>query len=319
MTPQEQALFRKAAGRGVPAGSILRLVGSDDERRSTLMRFCEQLQRLIPPLSIVVEDATDSDPPHLRLPHGIRYHGIPQGHEVAPFIEALTQTLPPLADSLRERLHSLAVPVVLELYIRPDCTYCPGVVRQLIPLAWSHRFIRLSIIDGVMYPELASRHTVQSVPTLVLDGEYRWTGSLKLDEIAALMVTRDPIALTPATLEMMLKQGSAKKLALMMVERQAVFPGLIELLCHEQWPVRLGAMVAVEELNALRPELARRMIDPLWEQLGTLPEAIRGDIFYLFGEIGGPEIIPRLHSVLQGEASVQVREAVYEALTKLTH
>jgi len=316
MTPQEEALFRNAS-RSVPAGTILKQVVADDERSAIMAQFCERLKKLIPQLSIVAEDDRGPDPPHLLLPHGIRYLGIPQANEVPPFIDALAGTLPPLADSLRERLHPLASPAVLELYITPHCTFCPAAARRLIPLSSGNRLIRLSIIDGLMYPELASRNAIQSVPTLVMDGQYRWTGPMELDEIAALIATRDPLSLTPAALEMMLKQGAAKQLAKMMSERNAVFPALLELLCHEQWPVRLGAMVAVEELNALRPELAQQVIDPLWKRIDALPDAIQGDLFYVFGEIGGTTVIPRLTFFLQGGPSVEVRDAVQEALEKL--
>lgn len=234
-----------------------------------------------------------------------------------PFIEALSGTIPPPADSLRERLHSIAGPAVLELYITPHCTFCPTAVRRLISLASCTRLIQLRIIDGLMYPELANRDAIQSVPTLVLDGQYRWTGSIPLEEIATLIATRDPLALTPAALETMLKQGAAKQLAAMMAERAAAFPALLELLCHEQWPVRLGAMVTVEELNALDTHLAQQVIDPLWQRVGTLPDAVQGDVFHMFGEIGTPAVIPRLIVALRDHPSAEVREALQEALDKL--
>ena len=316
MTPQEQALFRNARSK-VPSGTILKTVVADDERSAEIAQFCERLRELIPQLFIVREDSGGTEPPLMLLPDSVRYHGIPKANEVPPFIDALAGTLPPLADSLRERLHSLAGPAVLELFITPHCTFCPTAVRRIIPLASGHPLIRLSIIDGLMYPELASRNAVQSVPTLIVDGRYRWTASMELDEIAALIAARDPVVLTPAALEMMLKQGSAKELARMMAGRSTFFPALLELLCHEQWPVRLGAMVAVEELNALRPDLARQAIDPLWARLRALPDTIQGDLFYVFGEIGGPSIIPRLTFFLQEEASADVRDAVQEALEKL--
>lgn len=316
MTPQEEALFRHARSK-VPSGTVLKTVVDDDERSVEIAQFCERLQEIIPQISILREENGGAEPPLMLLPGSVRYHGIPQANEVPPFIDALAGTLPPLADSLRKRLHSLDSPAVLELFVTPHCTFCPAAVRRLIPLALSHPLIRLSIIDGLMYPELASRNAVQSVPTLIVDGQYRWTVSMELDEIAAWIGERDPVVLTPTALETMLKQGSAKELARLMAERNAFFPALLELLCHEQWPVRLGAMVAVEELNALRPDLARQAIDPLWARLRALPDTIQGDLFYVFGEIGGPEVIPQLTFFLQGGASADVRDAVQEALEKL--
>ena len=104
-----------------------------------------------------------------------------------------------------------------------------------------------------------------------------------------------------------------------MAGRNALFPAIVELLCREQWPVRLGAMVAVEELYALRPELARQVIEPLWDRFEAVSEPVKGDILYVFGEIGKATLIPRLTSLLQAEMSAGVRDAAAEALAKLSN
>jgi hypothetical protein len=316
MTPSEKVLVQ-TSGRRVPAGTILTKVLGDDSRSSAVSDFCDQLQQLVPQLSVVARDTEGSDPAHLLLPSGIRYLGIPQANELPPFLDALTGALPPLTEALGKRLNQLSGPTLLELYITPQCTFCPAAVRRIIPLASANRLIRLSIIDGFMYPELSRRNGIRSVPTLMLDEQYHWTGSIDLEELATLMATRDPVSLTPTAVEMMLKQGAAKRLAVMMDERNAIFPALIELLCHEQWPVRLGAMVTMEELTALNPQLAEQVIDPLCRRMDLLPEAIQGDLVYVLGEIGGPVAISRLRTFLQSHRLATVREAVQETLDQL--
>jgi hypothetical protein len=316
MTPQEEAQL-KDAGRKVPSGTTLRHVSAEADRGTALAQFCIRLQALVPQLAIVREDTAGSEPPLLMLPNGVRYQGVPKGTELPPFIEALAGTLPPLGEPLRTRLGSLAAVAVLDLYVAPQCAYCPGAVRRLIPLAAASRLIRLSIIDASSDPELARRNDIRAVPTLVVDGRFRWTAPFALEDIVALILTRDPAALTPAALEMMLTQGQAKRLAQMMAERDALFPALAEVICHPRWPLRLGAMVAAEELNAVSPPLAQQLIESLWERIDGLPEAVRGDVCYLFGEIGGPAIAPRLASMRERESSADVQEALAEALQKL--
>ena len=316
MTPKEETQFRDAS-RGVPHDTILRMVTTADERTSEMVQFCERLAVLIPQVSISREDRRGPEQPFLLLPSGVRYQGIPKGNEVQPFVDALAGTIPPLPDPFRERLKAAACPAALDLYVTPHCTYCPQVVRRLMPLASASSHIRLSIIDGAMYPDQAKQNSIKSVPTLILDGQFRWTGSIDLEEVVALMVTRDPVSLGPASLEMMLKEGAARRLAQMMAERGAIFPALVELLCHDQWPVRLGAMVAMEELQALRPELAGQVIEPLWNRFGAVSDPIKGDILHVFGEIGGPAVVPKIKAIIENTPPGEVKEAAEEALGKI--
>jgi glutaredoxin len=316
MTPKEETQFRNA-GRGLPHGLILRLVTTSDERSSQLAQFCERLAALVPQISIAREDRPGPEHPFLLLANGVRYQGIPKGNELPPFVDALAGEIPPLSGPLRERLNAAVCPAALDLYVTPHCTYCPQVVRKLMPLASASSLIRLSIIDGSMYAEQAKQNRITSVPALILDGQFRWTGSIDLDEVVALTVTRDPATLSAASLEMMLKEGAAQRLAQMMAKSGAVFAALVELLCHDQWPVRLGAMVAVEELYALQPELAQQVIKPLWNRFRAVSDSIKGDILHVLGEIGGPEVIAKINAVLADAAPEDVKEAAEEALRKI--
>jgi hypothetical protein len=317
MTANEETQFRNASG-GVPHGTILRLVMTPDERSSEMAHFCKRLTTLIPQVSIAHEDGLSLEYPFILLPNGVRYQGVPQGNEVQPFIDAIMGKTPALTDPLRERLNAaLFPPAAFDLFIAPQCSFCPLAVRRLAPLAEASKLIRLTVIDSGLFPELARRQGIQAVPTLVLDGQFRWSGSIDLDEIVTCATQRDPAALGPAALEEILKAGAARRLAGMMADRNAVFPALLELLCHAQWPVRLGAMVAVEELSALKPALGLQAIDALWNRFDRVSDQVKGDILFLCGEVGGPSVAPRIKAMLKGGASAEVQEAAEEALEKL--
>lgn len=316
MTHQDGKRFREL-GRRVAPGTRLRLATTADSRSAELSEFCRRLSAWMPQVSVLREEGTESPYPHLLLPNGMRYMGIPAGTEVEPFVEALDPTQPRLSGELAERLKRMGIPAALDLYVIPACTHCPTAVRRLMPLAQAVDRVRLTVIDGSLFPELAQHHVIRAAPTLLLDGQFRWTGSFDLEEVVALMMTRDPVSLGPASLELMLKEGAARRLAHLMAERNALFPAIVELLCREQWPVRLGAMVTMEELYAMRPELAQQVIDPLWDRFEAVSDPIKGDILYVFGEMGEPTIIPRLASLLQGKLSAGVRDAAAEALAKL--
>lgn len=317
MGSNPEKLFRKASGE-VPAGTTLKLLLSPDERSSDIAHFAAQLRRWIPQLSIVRARAPAIEFPSMLLPNGVRYQGIPQGNEAGPFMDALSGKIPPLADRLRERLGAAALqPAVLDLFVTVQCPFCPGVVRELMPLAEANRFIRLTVIDTGLFPELAGRHRILAAPTLVVDGQFRWTGSIVLEEVVACMVTRDASAMGPAALEQMLREGAAQRLARMMAEQNKVFPAILDLLCHAEWPVRLGAMVTVEELIALAPHVGQQVLDAVWNRFDTVSDPVRGDILFLCGESGNPSLAPRIQAVLKSGATGEVKAAAAEALEKL--
>lgn len=224
-----------------------------------------------------------------------------------------------MSEAMRDRLAGSNLPAVLELFVAPHCIHCPQAVRTLMPLAAASPRIQMTVIDGALFSEVAEQAGVQTAPTAVLDGRFRWTGTIPVDELVSMIATRDPLTLGPASMELMLKEGAARRLAQMMAEAQALFPALLDLLCHDKWPLRLGAMVAVEELDALRPDLAARAVEGLWERFENAPDPVKGDILFLCGEVGGRHLMERVQRVADGTHAAEVREAASEALEKLAH
>ena len=316
MTPDDEAQFRTVGGR-LPQPTPIELRLTADSRSAELERFCRRLAALVPAIRLLPTRDTGSEPPAIVLPGGIRFLCIPTGTEAAPFIEAAAGQSPAPPRDILDAVAAIRLPAAVELYVMPRCTFCPAAVRQLAGLAAASPLVRLSVIDGALFPELADRDRIRAVPTAVLDGAYRWSGTISLQEMAALMATRDPAALGPVALERMLKEGSARRLAEMMQERNAFFPALIELLCHHEWPVRLGAMVTVEELGELAPPLAREALERLWERYAAVSDPVRGDILFLSGEAGGPWLRPAVRAVLASGAAPELKEAAAEALEKI--
>jgi hypothetical protein len=305
-----------ALARKVVDHVILRLRVTADERSSTLQTFCERLAALVPQISVIREEAPEQDYPFILLPNGVRYQGTPRGNEVEPFVDALAGTTPPLPEALHARLEAVRLPAAMDLYVIPQCRHCPHTARRLIAMVDANPLLQLTVIDADLFPDAAERLNIQAVPTAVLDGRFRWTGAVELEEVVALMATRDPASLGPSTLMMMLQEGSAYRLAEMMIQSNTLFPALMELLCHEKWPVRLGAMVTVEQLSALNSQLAQEALQRLWERFEDNPDLVRGDILFLTGEVGGEWVIPKVKSVLDSAGS-EVKEAAEEALQKL--
>ena len=164
------------------------------------------------------------------------------------------------------------------------------------------------------FPEFAEKDNIQSVPTLILEDQFRWTGMIQLNEVIEMMVNRDPGALGPASMEMMLKEGNAGQLAEMMLNKTEIFPAFYELLIHAKWPVRLGAMVVMEEIIEENPDLAVQTIKPLWQKFDEVDNRVKGDLVYILGQMAPMETTPLLESILNGEYAAEVKEAAKEAM-----
>ena len=283
-------------------------------------KFCDNLVQLVPKIRIAKEDGSPQQPPQILIGNGLRYQALPGGLEMPPFIEALTALdSGPLqiTESIKSRLKKNNLPATLTVFMAPQCTYCPQVISQLIPLSMLEAGVQLIVIDGTLFSDAAQTHKIQSVPTILLDEQFRWTGAVPIDEIIDAISTRNPALLGATSLESIVKDGQASHLAAMMLEAQEIFPAFYDLLIHDKWPIRLGAMVVIEEIAGKNPGKALEAIGPLWARFEGVSDQVKGDILYLFGEIGDRRVIPWLTEVSAGEFDVEVKEAAKEALEKL--
>jgi thiol-disulfide isomerase/thioredoxin len=307
----------KALSREIKIG----LAASDHPQTRVFRDFCDNLVQLVPKIKITSEDSSPRQLPQIVIGEGIRYQAVPGGLEMQPFLEALAAMdsgSHQLTESIKAQLEQIDLPATLIAFIAPQCTFCPQVISQLIPLAMANVGVQLIVIDGTFFPEIAQRHRIQSTPTILLDEQFRWTGSIPMEELVEAIRTRDPAMLGATSLESILKDGQAGHLAAMMLDAQMIFPAFYDLLTHEKWPTRLGAMVVMEEIAQNAPGLAAQAATPLWERFEGVADQIKGDILYLFGEIGARLVIPWIDTVIKGEYDDEVKEAAQEALDKIS-
>lgn len=293
-------------------------VVSDDNRTVMFRTFCEELSKASPNVLVTYRKGDEADePPALEIHSGLIYHAIPRGLELAPFLDILSllgNGQPSAPESITTELENLKTPCLLKLFIAPECPHCPKMVQDLSPLTLQNDLVKLRIIDGLLFPELAEPLDVKSAPTLLFDDLMRWTGQVPLREILDFMLNQDPALISAASIESLLGDGKADLLAHMMLEQQTIFPNFYELLTSNKWSVRLGAMVAMEEIIEQDKRLAEQCVGPLWEKFPALDEQIRGDVVYILGEAGNRGTIPKLETVLSGSYSRETLEAAREAL-----
>ena len=123
---------------------------------------------------------------------GIRFAGIPMGHEFTSLILALLQAggHPPKADAeVLEQVRKLKGEYLFETYISLSCQNCPEVVQALNLMAVVNPNIRHVMIDGALFQEEVSARQIMAVPTVFLNGETFGQGRMGLEEILAKLDT----------------------------------------------------------------------------------------------------------------------------------
>lgn len=318
MTSEEEkkiAQWSKTLQNSIPIDLIL----TGDHRSDAFLDFCNNLSRIASSVLVKTDKEDLSEPPVIRVGN-VTYQAIPTGSELEPFLKLLSGLNSDAAQlplPVQSKLVKIQIPAPLKIYITPFCPFCPATVTQLLCLASVTESVKLTVIDGVMFPEAAKSDRIQSAPTVVLDDQYRWTGSIQLAEIVDMILNRDPSRLSVSSLKDMCAEGNAARVAEMMLDRAKIFPAFPELLVHAKWPVRLGAMVAFETIAAQNSQLAAQAIPFLWQHFRKANDTIKGDILYLMGVSGSKEIIPQIEAVVNGSYHSEVKEAAAEALEEL--
>jgi glutaredoxin len=298
---------------------MLTLLVTEDSRSEAFALFCDQLSGLASQVHITKKKSDSAQKPAIQVDPNIRYHAIPGGKELPPFLEMLTllDTQSDAGGSFNKAVKEVTVPAELELFIASGCGFCPRVVRQVTPLAIANEMIRLAVIDASLFHEKSQSDGIRSVPTVVLDGEYRWTAAVQPEDIIEMLVNRDPAHLSASALRNIIEEGNAARVAGLMLDRGLIFPSFFDLLAHEKWPVRLGAIVALETVIEKDSDIAAQVVDPLLERFPLVDDQVKGDILYILGETGDQNTTSQLENVFKNSSNPELQETAREAVMKI--
>jgi glutaredoxin len=319
MSDDERAHIRQW-GKHLEDEVTLRYAIVDHPMGNEIKAFGELVAEMAPNVRIKKDGDAMVSLPTLFIGSHVAYQALPLDRELEPFLDILGDDnafAERIAPDVRQRLTLLRVPALIKVYITPHCPYCPATVSTLLGLAACSENVRLTVVDGELFPDAAQKDRISAAPTVILDDRFRWTGSVDADELVTLMLDRDPADLGVEALRGMIEAGSAEEVAGMMAERQKIFDAFIELLVHPRWSVRLGAMVAFETLVENDPGLAAQVIEPLISVFSDVDDMVKGDLLHVLGESGNKAALPFLTMVTAGDYDDEVKSAAEEAIEKI--
>lgn len=117
---------------------------------------------------------------------GVRFAGIPMGHEFTSLVLALLHTGGHPMKLEAEKIAQIAAiegSFHFETYISLSCHNCPDVVQAMNMMAVINPNITHVMIDGALYQDEVKAREIMSVPTIYLNGEVFGAGRMELDEI----------------------------------------------------------------------------------------------------------------------------------------
>ena len=117
---------------------------------------------------------------------GVRFAGIPMGHEFTSLVLALLHTGGHPMKLEAEKIAQIAAiegSFHFETYISLSCHNCPDVVQAMNMMAVINPNITHVMIDGALYQDEVAAKEIMSVPTTYLNGAIFGAGRMELDEI----------------------------------------------------------------------------------------------------------------------------------------
>ena len=135
---------------------------------------------------------------------GIRFSGVPGGHEFSSLILAILQTggVPiQLDQNLQQIVAQLSNKMKFQTVVSLSCHNCPEVVQTLNSLSLLNSDIEHEMIDGGLFPDFVEKFGVQSVPTVFLNGQPFSTGKMDAGQIINRLIEQNPKSITATTID----------------------------------------------------------------------------------------------------------------------
>jgi alkyl hydroperoxide reductase subunit F len=119
-------------------------------------------------------------------PTGIRFSGVPGGHEFTSLVVAILNTdgkgkLPD--QGIQRRVKALKGPVRLRTYVSLSCTNCPDVVQALNQMALIHPDFQHTMIDGELAEADIEALGIQGVPAVASGNSILHVGRASFAEL----------------------------------------------------------------------------------------------------------------------------------------
>ena len=167
------------------------LVNPAHEKANDLLTFVQEFASCSDHLSCHIKETTEDRLEFALLkegqPTGVKFRGIPSGHEFTSLLLAVmnadgkAKNLPD--EMITRRIQALQGEIRLTTYVSLSCTNCPDIVQALNIMALLHPGIHHEMVDGAVFQDEAKSKNIQAVPTVFANGKSIHVGRGTLGEL----------------------------------------------------------------------------------------------------------------------------------------
>ncbi len=163
----------------------------DGDKSRELQSLLQEIAGLSPKITLIERSDGAERAPSFAINRqgedtGIRFAGIPMGHEFTSLVLALLQAggHPPKVDAdVIDQISNLEGEFHFQTYISLSCQNCPDVVQALNMMAVLNPGVRQVTIDGALFQQEVEDRQIMAVPTVYMNGEMFGQGRMSLEEI----------------------------------------------------------------------------------------------------------------------------------------
>ncbi|MEF8830949.1 MAG: thioredoxin family protein [Halobacteriales archaeon] len=115
------------------------------------------------PVAVITKDGSD----------GVRYYGIPSGHEFGSYIAdlvAVSTDETDIPDDVAEDVRAIDEEVNIKVFVTPTCPYCPQAVRTAHDFAIENENVSADMIEAQEFTSVSQEFGVRGVPQINING-----------------------------------------------------------------------------------------------------------------------------------------------------
>lgn len=116
--------------------------------------------------------------------HGVKFNGIPAGHEINSFIGSIMATsghLQEIPKDISDRINNIKKRINIKVFVTLGCPHCPGAVEKAHRIAMQNPNIDAEMIESQTFYDYANTFNVSSVPKIVINDTVEFVGNQPLE------------------------------------------------------------------------------------------------------------------------------------------
>ena len=116
--------------------------------------------------------------------HGVKFNGIPAGHEINSFLSAILDVSGSRFDispEVLKRIENIQKDVNIKVFVTLTCPHCPGAVQSAHRLAMLNKHVVGEMIEAQTFYDLSQKFKVSGVPKIIINDTLELVGNQPLE------------------------------------------------------------------------------------------------------------------------------------------